>query len=78
MEKKQKVILKESFLSQSDEVLFRSFIELIQIIGKKYYPVRGKKIDNIIQLTHIKSSFKVTLGGCIIKKVNETVILSKE
>ena len=78
LQKKQKAILKESFFSQSDEVLFRSFVELIQIIGKKYYPVRGKKIENIIHLINLKSSFKVTLGGCIIKKVNGTIILSKE
>ena len=37
-----------------------------------------KKIDKVIDLISTKSSFKVTLGGCIIKKVNETVILSKE
>jgi len=78
LQKKQKAILKESFFFQSDEVLFRSFVELIQIIGKKYYPVRGKKIDNIIDLIHLKSSFKVTLGGCIIKKINGTIILTKE
>ena len=78
LQKKQKAILKESFLLQSDEVLFRSFVELIQIIGSKYYPVRGKKIDKIIQLINLKSSFKVTLGGCVIKKVNGTIILSKE
>ena len=78
LQKKQKAILKESFLLQSDEVLFRSFVELIQIIGSKYYPVRGKKIDKIIQLINLESSFKVTLGGCVIKKVNGTIILSKE
>ena len=39
---------------------------------------RGKKIENVINLIRTKASFKVTLGGCIIKKVNETVILSKE
>ena len=77
-EKKQKMILKESFLFQSDEVLFRSFVELIKMIGKKYHPVRGKKIDKIIQLINSKSSFKVTLGGCVIQKVNGTIILSKE
>ena len=49
-----------------------------KIIGKKYYTARGKKIDKIINLVESKSSFKVTLGGCLIKKVNETVILSKE
>jgi len=78
LQKKESAILKESFFFQSDEVVFRSFVELIQIIGKKYYPVRGKKIDKIIQLINLQSSFKVTLGGCIIKKVNGTIILLKE
>jgi len=78
LQNKQIAILKESFLYQSDEVLFRSFVQLIQIIGKKYHPVRGKKIDKIIKLINLKSSFNVTLGGCIIKKVNTTIILSKE
>ena len=78
MQKKQNAILNENFFSQSEEVVFRSFGEVIKIIGKKYYSVRGKKIDKIISLIKSKTSFKVTLGGCIIKKVNETVILSKE
>jgi tRNA(Ile)-lysidine synthase len=52
--------------------------EVIKIVGKKYYAARGKKIDKIINLVNTKSSFKVTLGGCIIKKVSETVILCKE
>jgi len=78
LQKKQNAILKENFFSQSNEVVFRSLAEVIKIVGKKYYAVRGKKIDKIIHLIHSKSSFKVTLGGCIIKKVNQTVILSKE
>jgi tRNA(Ile)-lysidine synthase len=76
--KKENAILKENFFIQSNEVVFRSLLEIIKIIGKKYYPVRGKKIDKIIQLINTKSLFKVTLGGCIIKKVKGTVILSKE
>ena len=78
LKKKNIVILKEFFFSQSDEVVFRSFTEVIKIVGKKYYPVRGKKIDKVINLISAKYPFKITLGGCIIKKVNETVILSKE
>jgi len=72
------IILKKNFFSQSNEVIFRSLAEVIKIVGKRYYAVRGKKIDKLIDLINTKSSFKVTLGGCIIKKVNETVILSKE
>ena len=78
MKKEQNAILKENFFSQSEEVLFRSFGEVIKITGKNYYSVRGKKIDRIIDLVKSKPSFKVTLGGCLIKKVNGTVILSKE
>ena len=77
-QKKENAILNKDFFSQSNEVVFRSLIEVIKIIGKKYYPVRGKKIDKIIWLIDTQSSFKVTLGGCIIKKVNETIILLKE
>ena len=78
LRQKNIVILKENFFSQSSEVIFRSLTKVIKIVGKKYYAVRGKKIDKVIDLIRAKSSFKVTLGGCIIKKVNETVILTKE
>ena len=47
-------------------------------MGKKYYPSRGKKIENIIKLINSKPAFKTTLGGCLIKKVSLTVIVSKE
>ena len=75
---KKVVLLKKEFFYQSQEVVFRSFSEIIKFIGKKYYPSRGKKIDKIVQSIKSNSSIKVTLGGCIIKKVNETVIISKE
>ena len=73
-----KAILKKLFFSHSDEVVFRSFTEVLRIIGEKYYPVRGKKIDKILQSVKVKSSFKLTLSGCVIKKVNDTIIVSKE
>ncbi|MDA9629384.1 tRNA lysidine(34) synthetase TilS [Candidatus Pelagibacter sp.] len=76
--KDKSVVLEEFFFHQSTEVVFRSLTEIIKLIGKRYYPVRGKKIDTIIQLVNDKSSFKVTLGGCVIKKVNRTILVSKE
>ena len=75
---KKIVILNEIFFNQSQEVVFRSFTEIFRFIGKKYYPVRGRKIDRIIHLIKNNSSLKITLGGCIVKKVNRTVIVSKE
>ena len=78
LKKEKSVVLKESFFHHSYEVVFRSFTEVIKIVGKKYYPVRGKKIDMALQLINTKSTFKVTLGGCFIKKFNKTIIVSKE
>tara|TARA_B100001057_G_scaffold305373_1_gene305514 strand:+ start:217 stop:1245 length:1029 start_codon:yes stop_codon:yes gene_type:complete len=75
---KNNAILKKNFFSHSDEVIFRSFTEVLKIIGKKYYPVRGKKIEKILQIIKEESLFKLTLGGCVIKKVNDTIIVSKE
>jgi len=75
---KKLVLLKKEFFYQSQEIVFRSFTEIIKFVGKKYYPTRGKKIDKIIKLIKSNTSVKITLGGCIIKKVNQTVIISKE
>tara|TARA_B100001063_G_scaffold234544_1_gene252111 strand:- start:162 stop:1187 length:1026 start_codon:yes stop_codon:yes gene_type:complete len=76
--KKEKMILKKRFFEQPHEVIFRSFSELIQILGQKYYSPRGKKLDKIISSIRNNTLNKVTLGGCIIEKINQTVILSKE
>ena len=77
-QKKKELILKENFFDNSYEVVFRSLSDLIHFIGKKQNPVRGKKIDNIINKIENKTLFKETLGGCVIKMVNRTVILTKE
>ena len=51
---------------------------MIKIVGKKYYPVRGKKIDQLIDKIKKGHSLKITLGNCIFKKVNNTIIVTKE
>jgi len=78
LEKKRLVILKDAFFKNSAEVVFRSFSEVIKFVGKKYYPSRGKKIESIIKLINSKPALKTTLGGCLIKKISLTVIVSKE
>ena len=70
--------MSQSFFKQPYEVVFRSFSESIKSIGKKYYFVRGKKLDRIISLNEKKQPFRVTLGGCLIEKVSHTIIISKE
>ena len=75
---KKKLILKNEYFQQPYEVIFRSLSKSIKLVGEKFYPVRGKKLDKII--SNIKNSrfFKQTLGGCIIEKVNQTIIIRKE
>ena len=72
------ILLNREFFNQPEEILFRSFTEVIKIVGKKYYPVRGKKIINIIHKFKNDGIFKTTLGNCVIRKVNQTIIVSKE
>jgi len=75
---KKSFILSKEFFNYPKEVVFRALSEIIKIVGKNYYPTRGKKIDRIIDTINKKTSFKITLGNCLIKKVNQTVIVSKE
>jgi len=78
LKKKNIYILNFNFFDQSHEIIFRSLTRLIQDLGKKYYPVRGKSINELIKRINGRSFSKVTLGGCFIDKVNDTILISKE
>tara|TARA_B100000787_G_C16140039_1_gene271511 strand:- start:65 stop:1099 length:1035 start_codon:yes stop_codon:yes gene_type:complete len=71
-------ILNQNFFNQSHEIIFRSMSQIIQKLGKKYYPVRGKSLNELIKRINDKAFKKVTLGGCFIDRVNETILISKE
>ena len=77
--RKRKIIfLNKEFFNQSDEVKFRSLSKCIKDLGANYYFARGNKILRIIDLVNASKNFKTSLGGCIIKKTNNTVIINKE
>ena len=76
--KKNIYFLNQKFFDQSHEIIFRSLTIIIQRLGKKYYPARGKSINKLIKGISSSSFSKVTLGGCIINKVNETILISRE
>ena len=89
---RNKYILNQKFFtSQANEVVFRSFSEILKKVSGKYYPPRGTKIKDAIskcmfsyykEKSEIKSirasDIKFTLGGCYIERINQTVIVSKE
>jgi len=78
LKSKNTYILNTIFFDQSHEIIFRSLTKIIQILGKKYYPVRGKSVNQLIKAISEKSFKKVTLGGCFVDRVNETILISEE
>ena len=78
LKKKNTYILNQNFFDQSHEIIFRSLTKAIQMVGKKYYPVRGKSVNELIKGINTKSFSKVTLGGCFIDRINKTILITKE
>ena len=78
LKKKKIYILSHNFFDQSHEIIFRSLTQIIQKLGNKYYPTRGKSINELIKKISKKSFTKVTLGGCFIEIINETILISQE
>jgi len=76
---KNAYITNEDFYKNPEEIVFRSFSELIHKVGnKKNYP-RGSKISNLIKNMKSNKKFKkMTLSGCLIEKINKSIIISKE
>ena len=73
------IILKDDFLKQPDEIVFRSFSELLQKIGKKDTFARGAKVENLLKYLRSNNNYsKKTLSGCIIQKLENSVIISSE
>ena len=78
LKNENKLILNKNFFLQPYEIVFRCLSNSIQMIGGKYYSVRGKKTENLINKLQNNQAFRVTLGGCIVEKVNQTVIIYEE
>ena len=76
--KDNKYILSSKFFEQSDEIIFRSIMDLLKKVSSKYYPPRGKSVKELILAINLNNQLKTTLGGCLIEKVNRTVIISPE
>ena len=70
--------LNKLFFIQPHEITFRSFGEIIKKIGKRYYLPRGKSISSTLSDIKSPNFKKTTLGGCMIQKVSETVVVFPE
>ncbi len=75
---KKKYLISSKFFLLPEEVVFRSLSTLIKKISKKNYPPRGRKMINLIKEIKIKDQFKATLGGAIIEKIHNSLVLTPE
>ena len=79
LDKKNSIIINEFFFNQPEEVVFRSLSKLIHEIGNKKSFTRGRKIVSLLNDINSNKNFrKKTLSGCILEKVNKSIIISKE
>ena len=78
LKKKSSYILNKEFFEQPHEIVFRSLSNILKIIGKKYYDRRGKNLNQLLEKIKSKNFNKVTLSGCIVEKLNNSLIIYQE
>ena len=78
LKNKKAYILSKHFFDKPHEIIFRSLSNILKKIGKKYYSSRGKSLDQVIQKVKLNNLNKVTLSGCVIEKLNNSLIIYQE
>ena len=77
--KKNKIFIHlEGLNSLNKEMKMRVFKKSIKDFTNSYYSPRSKKIFNLIDQIRAKKNPKLTLGGCIISREKNHIILKKE
>ena len=76
---KNKCIINEKiFLEEAGEIIFKSFSDVLSLVSGTYYPPRSKKIINLINRVKKTNFNKSTLGGCVVEKNDNFILISKE
>ena len=78
LSKNKCVVNKQIFSDEAQEVVFKSFSDILSLISGKYYPPRSKKVMSLINRLRKTKYSKSTLGGCIIEKKDGFFLVSKE
>ena len=76
--KNTQFILSDNFFKNPSEIVFRSMGKILKKMSNKYYPPRGKSVVNLIESIQENNFKKMTLYGCVIEKVNNSVIIYRE
>jgi len=72
------LINRQIFSDEADEIIFKSFSDILSLISGSYYPPRSKKVINLIDRFKKAKFIKSTLGGCIVEKRDNFISITKE
>ena len=78
MPKNKCLISTKIFSEEAGEIIFRSFSDTLSLVSGTYYPPRSKKILNLIDRVKKVGFNKSTLGGCIIERKDDMILITKE
>ena len=73
-----RALLTSKFFGSTDEIVLRSFTKILQDISGRYFPARGKSVSKTLDQIRRKSILKTTIGGCVIEKLENSVVIYKE
>jgi tRNA(Ile)-lysidine synthase len=76
--KKEIIINLKNFSLENNEIQLKVFSNCIKNISENYYPPRAKKVFNLLNKFKSKESLKATIGGCIVKKAHNNLVIYKE
>ena len=72
------VINKQIFSEESAEIIFKFFSGILSLVSGTYYPPKSKKVTNLIYRLKKNKFTKSTLGGCVIERKGDFILISKE
>ena len=76
---KNKCLINRTIMTEgAEEIIFKSFSDILSLVSGAYYPPRAKKITNLIGKLKKDKFTKSTLGGCIVEKKDNFILISKE
>ncbi len=78
LSKNKCVINEQIFIDEAQEIIFKSFSDILSLVSGQYYPPRSKKILNLIKRLQKNKYKKSTLGGCIVEKKPGFMLIYKE
>ena len=78
IKKKKTTISLRNFSLESNEIQLKILSNCIKDVSKSYYPPRAKKIITLLNRVKSDKKLKSTLGGCVIQKIHNNLLIYKE